>query len=391
MNPTNEQVFQLFMEKLSGDISPEDEAVLEEMLSENPSYREIWHSLQMETARLNINGFLDKVSVDEELDKLKEALHTRTTIVKGGSSSPRSGITTLKKALSIAAVFILMLGVSYFIFFRKEVTVDKEKIAAIVQKNQRSVTLLLNNGESVNLDKASLGKPVTLAGNTVLNASKDVLEYTSEDTMQNTLSVPAGGSYKIVLSDGTQVSLNAATRLRFPFRFSKSTRAVYLEGEAYFKVASDAHRPFIVYTPLTRINILGTSFNVNTYEEGKVRTALVEGKVMTQSNDGKNIVLQPGFAADYQIANGFLSEKFDEENELSWMSGVYYFHDMPVASLAHIASRCYGINIIIDKEKFTGRSVTGLLNSNRLSDFLSDLEMTAHIKYHYSGNNLYLE
>jgi ferric-dicitrate binding protein FerR (iron transport regulator) len=203
--------------------------------------------------------------------------------------------------------------------------------------------------------------------------------------------VPAGANYKIVLSDGTEVLLNAATRLRFPFRFAKAQREVYLEGEAYFKVATDAHRPFIVHTPLTRIDVLGTSFNVNSYEEGRVKTALVEGKVITRCSEGKSMELSPGYAAEYLAEKGFSSEKFDEDDELSWMNGLYYFHDMPVAGLAHLASRCYGIHIVIDKEKFAGRSVTGLLDRTKLSDFLNDLGTIAHIKYHYSENSLYLE
>jgi ferric-dicitrate binding protein FerR (iron transport regulator) len=395
MNHSNEQVFQLFMEKLSGDISPEDEVVLEEMLSENPSFREIWHSMEEKAAQLNIHEFLDRVNAGAELDSLKGQISARagqTALPSGNHASKIFSlkIFSLKRGLSVAAIFLIMIGVGYFIFFKKGVTTNKAAIAAFVQKNQQSVSLLLNNGKAVDLGATNAGRPIAL-GNTTLNASKGILEYTSEDTTQNTLSVPAGGNYKVVLSDGTVVSLNAATRLHFPFRFSKTRRDVYLEGEAYFKVASDSRRPFIVHTPLTQVNVLGTSFNINTYEDGKVRTALVEGKVMTQSNDGKGMTLRPGYAADYQVAKGFLSEKFDEEDELSWMNGVYYFHDMSVVTLTQIASRCYGINIVIDKEKFAGRSVTGLLNRNKLSDFLNDLETTAHIKYYYSGNNLYLE
>jgi len=397
MNHTSEQVFQLFMEKLSGDISPEDEAVLEEMLSENPSYREIWHSMEEKAAQLNMHEFLDRVNAGAELDSLKGQINARAgqagahagqTDIHSGAPAPK--IFSLKKGLSAAAIFLIMIGGGYFIFFKKTVTTNKDTIAAFVQKNQQSVSLLLNNGKSVDLGGTNAGRPIAL-GTTTLNAGKGMLEYTSEDTTQNTLSVPAGGNYKVVLSDGTEVSLNAATRLRFPFRFSRTERDVYLEGEAYFKVARDAGRPFIVHTPLTRVNVLGTSFNINTYEEGKVRTALVEGKVMMQSNDGKDMTLRPGYAADYQVTKGFLSEKFDEEDELSWMNGVYYFHDMPVVTLTQVAARCYGIIIVIDKEKFAGRSVTGLLNRNKLSDFLNDLETTAHIKYYYSGNNLYLE
>ena len=384
MNNNNDQVFQLFMEKLSGSISPEDEKVLEEMLSADPALGTIWHSLESEAASIGIDDFLVRVDAGAGLDKLKMQIRAQ-------SAQQVKKRFSFRMALSAAAVLLLIMASgTWFIFFRKKVLFNREQISAVVQKNQPSVSLQLNNGQSVDLGRANTGKSIAV-GNTTLNAGNNGLQYTSGDTTQNTLSVPGGTNYKITLSDGTEVVLNAATRLRFPFRFSKARREVYLEGEAFFKVAPDARRPFIVHTSLTSVNVLGTSFNVNSYEEGKVRTALVEGSVITQSNDGKSMELKPGYAAEYRAEKGFLSESFDEDDELSWMNGVYYFHDMPVINLTHIASRCYGIHIVIDPDKFSGRSVTGLLDRNKLSDFLNDLETTAHIKYYYSGNSLYLE
>ena len=134
-----------------------------------------------------------------------------------------------------------------------------------------------------------------------------------------------------------------------------------------------------------------TSFNINTYQQGNIKTALVEGKVFTKSNDGKSMELKPGYEADYKNGNDFTSEKFDEEDVLSWINGLYYFHNIPVADLAVIASRCYGIKIVLDKNNFAGKSVTGLLDKNKLTDFLNDLETTANIRYYYSGNELYLK
>ena len=183
--------------------------------------------------------------------------------------------------------------------------------------------------------------------------------------------------------------MNAATRLRFPFHFYGKQREVYIEGEAYFKVAKDASHPFIVHTPLTQVQVLGTSFNINTYAAGNVKTALVEGKVLTKSSDGKSMELTPGYAANYETAEGFVSGVFDEDDVLSWINGVYYFHNIPVAELAVLASRCYGIKIVLNKNDFTGRSVTGLLDKNKLVDFLSDLKTTARIDYYYSGNELH--
>jgi len=295
-----------------------------------------------------------------------------------------------KSVFAAAAVLLAAVTGVYLLFFRGRTIDDKEKIAIMVQQHRQSVSLVLSNGQRVDLGRANGGRPIAV-GNTTLHAGKDGMAYNSDDTAQSVLSVPAGANYKIALSDGSEVVLNSATRLRFPLRFGRKTREVWLDGEAYFKVAGDAGRPFIVHTPLTRVQVLGTSFNVNTYEAGNVRTALVEGKVSTEGDDGRSLTLRPGNAAEYHRAKGFSSLAFDEEDELSWMSGIYYFHDMPVKDLIHIASRCYGIEISFDKDKFSGRSLTGLLDRSKLPEFLNDLATTAQIQYHYSGNILYLE
>ena len=401
MSYKHEQVFQLFMEKLSGELSPEEELALQQKLSEDPAFREIWESLEDEAAQLPVQEFQSRINAPLALEELKAQRKTspgKPAIAVLQASVPDSVQSEssfkrrlpVKRALSIAALFLIIITGAWFAFFYQKTTTNKEKIASLVQQSQQSVRLSLGNGQSVDLDKAPAGQPITL-GNTTLNAGKGALKYASADTAQSTLSVPAGANYRIVLSDGTEVWLNAATRLRFALNFSQTKREVFLEGEAFFKVAADARRPFIVHTPLTRINVLGTSFNVNAYETDNIRTALVQGKVATEGDNGKSLLLTPGYAADYGSAKGFSSEKFEEDDELSWMNGLYYFHDLPIEELVRIASRSYGIHIILDKKRFAGKSLTGLLDRHKLADFLNDLETTAQIKYYYAGNDLYLE
>ena len=382
MKHSYEQVFELFMEKLSGNLSPEDEKYVEKMLAEDVSFCEVWHTLEEESRALKVDSFLGQINVGADLDTLKRRIK--------GIEKSRNKLFSLKKVLAVAAGFLLIVTGAYFTFFRNEKIVDKEKIAAAVEKNKQSVNLVLANGKTVELSKDGTAKTIAL-DNATINTDNSTLQYSSTDTLQNTLWVPAGESYKIVLSDGTEVWLNAATRLRFPSRFYGRKREVYVEGEAYFKVAKDATHPFIVHTVLTQVQVLGTSFNINTYEAGNVKTALIEGKVLTKSNDGKNMELTPGHAANYETAKGFVSVEFDEADVLSWIKGVYYFHNIPVADLAVAASRCYGIKIVLNKNDFAGRSITGLLDKNKLTDFLNDLKTTAQIDYYYSGNELYLK
>lgn len=377
---SDEKIFWLYTEKLSGNLSPFDEKDVEKMLLENEAFRKVWHSLEEKFSTLKGDEFLSKIDVSGDLNKVKQK-------IANGKKRKRS-YPSLKLA-AIAAIFLAVIANSYFGFLINKKVVDKKEIAAIVNKDKPLVTLLTANGQTLKLDTDSSAKTIALV-NATINTGKGVLKYSSEDTTQNTLSVPEGENYKIILSDGTEVWLNSATSLYFPFHFFGEQREVYIEGEAFFKVAKDARHPFIVHTPLTEVQVLGTSFNINTYRSGNVQTALVEGKVYTKSNKGEYTELKPGFAADYNTKHGFISGSFEEDEVLSWMKGVYYFHNIPIADLAAMASRCYGVKIVLDKNSFSGISLTGVLNRNNLTDFLDDLQTTANIKYYYSGNSLYL-
>ena len=359
-----EQALRLYIQKLTDNLSAAEEAYIHKMLAEDAAFREIWASLEKESHTLNTARFLDSIDAESDLQTIK-----------------RRKIFPFRKIAAIAAMFILVATGAYFMLRNS----NNDKTLLVVKEQQKQeISLVMGNGKSISLDRDT----TTALSNATLSNSGGTLKYTSADTVQNTLLVPAGKSYRLVLSDGTEVWLNAATRLRFPFHFGGSSREVYIDGEAYFKVAKDADRPFIVHTPLTKVEVLGTSFNVNTYSEGHVETALVDGRVITRSANGESQDLRPGYIADYHSAKGFATHVFDKEEVLSWMNGISYFHSMPMSELATMASRFYGIRIQIDEKKYAGVATTGLMDRNRLSDFLNDLQTTAHITYELSGNEL---
>jgi transmembrane sensor len=360
-----EQALRLYIQKLTGDLSAAEESYVHKMLADDAAFRAIWASLEKESITLHTDEYLNRLDPEADLLELKQR-------------QVRKPFPWIKMAAAAA----VLIAVAYFLYKPAENSKQIATIKAIKPK----ISLLTGNGQSVTLDTTG-----TIAlGNATLNTSGGTLKYTSADTVQNTLQVPAGKNYKLILSDGTEVWLNAATRLRFPFHFSGSARNVYIDGEAYFKVAKDADHPFIVHTKLTSVEVLGTAFNVNTYSTGEVQTALVEGRVITRSANGESQDLKPGYTANY-TDKGFATHPFDKEEVLSWMNGVYYFHSMPLTELADMASRCYGIRVILDEKKFAGVATTGLMDRNKLNDFLNDLQTTAHITYQLSGDELYIK
>jgi ferric-dicitrate binding protein FerR (iron transport regulator) len=177
------------------------------------------------------------------------------------------------------------------------------------------------------------------------------------------------------------------TELKFSFAFSANKREVWLNGEAYFNVAKDDHRPFIVHTPLTDIKVLGTSFNVNTYDSFEVKTSLVDGAVRTESARGSDqVLLKPGYEAVFSPHAGFAVHSFDTNNVLSWMSGVYYFEHATLKSIGPVISRWYGDSLIFDDPRAASSRFSGaMIKEKDLREFLDNLTLTSNIQIRYTN------
>ncbi|MBZ4190596.1 FecR family protein [Niabella beijingensis] len=378
MTIDHDKIVVLYLESLTGTISPEDAALLSRELASGGPVKKLWEQLEREGNTPEMQHFLRNLEPETELHQLKKRLQ----LPSGGSTRLRRMAGWGAAAAAIVAVSIA----AFFLLQQKKIT-DSQAIASVIREKKDAVRLKLASGTSVDLDQTA--DQLTL-GNTVLNLGGDSLNFNSTDTATNQLTIPRGGSYTLTLSDGTVVMLNADSKLRFPFRFGGTTRDVYLEGEAYFKVFKDKAHPFIVHTPLTTVEVVGTQFNVNTYKQGTVSTALVEGKVLTGIPGGAAQPLQPGHVAVYNTTKGFAVEEADMDDIVAWVKGVYYFHDLPLRELVALMSRCYGVSVSIDQQTLPGRSVSGVMDRNNLPELLEDLKTTIGIKYYYSGATLHI-
>lgn len=378
METSQEKIFELYIQHLSGTLSAEEESYVQRQLQNDPAFYAEWQLLSKEAVSMQAGDYLQRIDSSASLEQVKQ--QREITV-----SRP---VITVKKIAAAAAVAALLIGGGAAFFLVNKRSTAPVTASALLRQAKEPVKLVLGQGQTVVLGDSS--HQTIALNNATLNTSRGALQYTSADTMLNTLEIPVGETYKLALSDGTEVWLNAATRLRFPFMFGQSTREVYVEGEAYFNVAKDARRPFIVRTALTQVQVLGTAFNINTYQAGMVKTSLVSGKVVTSARGGAQQTLNPGIQADYDANAGFTTSHFDEEEVLSWRDGVYYYHRMPLAALLSAASRFYGVRFVLDQEKMAGKSVTGLMDRKRLDDFLSDLKTTAHIDYQVAGNEITL-
>lgn len=200
-----------------------------------------------------------------------------------------------------------------------------------------------------------------------------------------TLVVQRGATGAIRLDDGTVVKINAATTIRYPANFkSSSKREVYVEGEAFFTVEPDPQRPFIVHCSLANVEVLGTSFNIRTYDSS-FRAALVSGAVAITTHEGEKVKLSPGYTAtlEAQIPQ-LLVTAYKPDTVLTWLSGTYRFENKPLKEVCRMAERAYNIRISIDSKELAKVCYSGIINSRKpIELLLEDLSYTTEIDYYF--------
>lgn len=153
----------------------------------------------------------------------------------------------------------------------------------------------------------------------------------------------------VFLSDGTEVNLNAGSSMAYYKGFTENERVVTLQGEAFFSVAKDVRRPFRVFTGDIMTQALGTSFNVQAYNQDQVKVALVTGKVYVSNTEKdrnkQSVILSPGEEARYQSEKGISKNSFDPKRVLSWKEGVIYFKGADEVTVFNTLEQWYGVKI----------------------------------------------
>ena len=178
--------------------------------------------------------------------------------------------------------------------------------------------------------------------------------------------VALNGEIKLIsLSDGTTICLNAGSRLSYPDKFKQNTREVTLTGEAFFKVAHNSSKPFIIHSGKIKTTVLGTSFNIKAYTEDKaIKVTVVSGKVGVLSTAAKQpaMLLTPNMQLVYtKIGKTMVTEKIDDASAvISWQQGKLQYHNAPLSDVLADVQRKYNVVIKADKN---------LLNCTLYADF----------------------
>lgn len=190
---------------------------------------------------------------------------------------------------------------------------------------------------------------------------------------------------KIVLPDGTQISMGSQTRFRYDPQYGKEKRRVYLEGEAFFDVAKQKDKPFLVVVNGQEIEALGTKFNVTAYPTDSIAiTTLLEGSIRLVSEHVKApTILSPNQQHIYNKEKGsYQVNEVEASLYTSWISGYYYFHEESLDVILGRLEHIYGINIKIQSEKLKGRKFTGTFyRGQNIKDILDIINISIPIRY----------
>jgi len=373
----HEYIRQLFLEKLAGIISPTDDAILQQLIDKNETNRAFWISLTEQSKQLNTEQFISGLDEQVALEALKR------------QQSPRK-IHSWKYAAAAAIIIIFGIGLWLNLLDWKN-TFPETVVKKTSPLNHKAIQLRLENGEVLTLNKENKNGLIDIANFKIHTSDKGIEAIKGGDTdAQTTLYVPAKQDYQITLSDGTKVWLNSASKLQFPISFSGTQREIYIEGEAYLEVAKDIKKPFIVHTKNTDIKVLGTKFNLNTYNENLTKTALIEGAVLLTSNQ-KSVKLTPGQQGIYSVGQGFSITSFDQDQTLGWINGIYYFQNSSLKEISSVINRWFDIEIVFETPQIAGIRLSGMIEKQQLTSFLKDLETSTDVQSKLKNNKLYLK
>ena len=289
-------------------------------------------------------------NIDEEWEKFTQSAVQQS---EAGSKKPSYRIRYMVSAfMGAAAMFLLMMLFTQLVdggmgqlFQQPYVALEYAHEAPIVTFRQDSAVVPITQTDSISFLRQPVARP--LVAQTKLTPMSEPESAPIAPKLQQ-LSTPRGMDFKVVLSDGSEVWLNAESSIEFPATFVGQERMVRLKGEAYFKVAHNADFPFVVQTDHMNVRVLGTEFNLKAYDAEQPTVSLVEGSVEVSRSlsDDKVCRLVPGQQACYNDDGEVQVDKADVYEVQQWVNGFFYFDNKPLIEILRNMGRWYNYGVI---------------------------------------------
>lgn len=373
----------LIIANATGNISDKERDLLNKWVKESVANSNEYSRLTRICKRIDNLSEWDNINLDKAQNEFKNK------VSKG---------RIFRNWFRLAASVAIIISICFVLLYSQKNKIEGDLITGIVPGRSKAI-LTLSNGSSLDLGIKNIQITEEYA-DVMLNSKasgeityKKLSDASPKELQYNTIKVPRGGEYQLVLCDGTRVWLNSETTLKYPVSFLGNIREVQLIGEAYFEVAHDKNKPFIVNSEITKVKVLGTSFNFKAYRgEEYTAVTLAEGKVQVKV-DKNSYMLIPGKQAIVNRSNkdARISE-VDVERIISWRNGIFQFVDMPMEELVKSLCRWYDVDFEFTKEGLRYKRFSGAITKYRdIKYILNIIGETSEVKFKIIGKKIIVE
>lgn len=369
---------------IRGTISEQDHDELDDWVNESDHNMKLFEELTDEDNLEQNLAWMDQLNAAQSYQQLLKEGKFEKTAKKFRMNRVWMAAASI---IVIALVFLILQLLS-----KNKNTKESSMIAdSTLQPGGNKATLTLENGAVIDLSLAKNGLINADSGITIIKTQDGSMVY-EDDTivqsvsMMHTLTTPVGGQFQVTLPDGTKVWLNASSSLRYPSHFTRDERIVQLHGEGYFEVAKKSHQPFLVTAGDSKVEVLGTHFNINAYpDEPFLTTTLLEGSVKVY-NRSTSTLLIPGEQSSIE-GDAIHVSNADTSNTVAWKNNEFKFTDAPIETVMRQVQRWYGAEIIY-QDKVAHHFNATVDRTEPIDQLLHYLEETGQVHFKLANKKI---
>lgn len=387
------EVKRIIIKFLIGSITKEEKQHLDEWMNKSSKRKDLIEKLRASTDLQQRYEAYSQINSEKAWQSFKKQQVRR----------PKRMTLELLKYAAVVAIVGLFVVAGWLLYTPTSYLADSHYNVDSIQPGVSDAVLTVSDKDSKMLGQAK-GASVKVAQSVKAKMKNGTLvyPYVSPESKKsgrlhtdvienNTLTTKEGNEFKVTLEDGTTISMNYSTEIRYPVNFSSSERVVELvRGEAYFHVAKD-ERPFIVLTTEGRVKQYGTEFNINTFVPGQTEVTLVEGSIsVTTSNSDQEHFIKPQQQAIINAGDDLIKVvDINVDPYVAWKDGRFVFDDTSLEKIAEILEHWYKVNITFGKSELKELHFTGNLDRyGSIATILQAIERTTDLRIEVIGREV---
>lgn len=379
----------LIRKSISGEITLEERKQLEDWLNESARHRELFE-------KYNNPAFLSSVDLEKDMKESQEAYLDFMKRLKSTNTVHRFAWKKYVAAAAVLLAFVSVAAITMYLYddgkshSPTELAAVSERPMDAAPADSTDILLITASGEKIPVQSSQ--KMLSVSSGSIKIGEESIedrvqTKVPDSEVVYNTLKILRGKRFKMQLSDGTLVWLNADSEITFPSSFDGKERKVLAKGELFFDVTEDKEKPFIVETPTGKIRVLGTAFNVHCYKDEVTTTTLVRGKIAYSLGED-SVILTSGQQCVVED-NRLSVREVDTYDYVSWIDEVLVFKDKKLDEIMNSLSRLYDVDIYYENPELKRLPFTGSFKQyENLDKIVRMIEECGLIHIRQDGNTL---